>query len=106
MQIFLKCLLGDVCRSQGSVLRRALVLDLISALTVLKLNFEQGSLPFHFALGLVDYDAGSGKISGTLPGLEELQCWTQFHLRETASLLFAFLGFLMNPNCYHKNSCF
>ena len=56
------------------MLRRALALDLISAVTVLKLNFEQGSLPFHFALGLVDYDAGSGKISGTLLALEELRC--------------------------------
>lgn len=50
------------------------MLDLMPCSHCLKtLNFEQESLRFHFALGLVNYETGSGKISGTLLDSEELQ---------------------------------
>ena len=50
------------------------MLDLMICCHGLKaLNFEQGSLHFHFPLGLVNYEAGSGKIAGTLVDLENLR---------------------------------
>lgn len=50
-----------------------LMLDLMLCHHCLKtINSQQGSLHFHFALGLVYYEAESYKVSGTLLDLEGL----------------------------------